>query len=72
MKTTLNETRTATLFEFALQSNRAAHIAYRCGDRLQFSHSLKNRIRIFQSVSGDRANNPAAFRDFLERVCCVA
>jgi hypothetical protein len=34
------------------------------GDGFQFSHAPHYHIGIFQSVTGNRANNPAPFRNF--------
>jgi hypothetical protein len=36
------------------------------GDGFQFFHALHDYVGIFQSVPGNRANNPAPFRNFSE------
>jgi hypothetical protein len=36
------------------------------GHGFQFSHPLYNYVGIFQSVPGNRANNPAPFRNLSE------
>ena len=55
-----------------LQFNCASYIRYRGRERLQFFHSPDNRVRVFQAVSGDRANKPAAFWNLLKPICCAA
>ena len=50
----------------ALESNRALYIVYRRRDWHDFAHSLHDYIGIFQSMSGNGANNPASFRNFFE------
>ncbi len=50
----------------ALESNRTPYIIYPRRDRPHLSHSLHNYIGIFQSVSGNGANDPASFRNFFE------
>ena len=50
----------------ALESDRAPYIVYRRRDWLHLPHSLHDYIGIFQSMSGNGANNPPSFRNFFE------
>ena len=50
----------------AVESDRALDIVYRRRDWHHLSHSLHNYIGIFQSVSGNGANEPAPFRNFFK------
>ena len=49
-----------------LKLNSASNGILIRGDGFQFSDPLHDYIGIFQSVAGNRANNPATFRNFFE------
>ena len=66
MKINSNENTKRDSFRSRLQLNCASHIRYRRGDRFQFFHSLDDHIGVFQAVSGDCANDPTGFWNFLE------
>src|SRR5689334_5627174 len=48
----------------------ASHVGYSRGDRLQFFHSLEDRIGVCQAVPCNCSNYPTRLRNLLERVRC--